>query len=160
MNHSEKKNILMLWCKRSLVATVPVTFMVLIPEERTFFLLSLFILLSGLSVGTLFYPVFVQAVNLSSGMRKFKHAALFLMMATFLSAEFTALFVSRQDVMTSASFFLIMLVLLGFWFCVEATLAHKELPQHMLKPSPKQKSSTDGTTSESSPFFTRSQEES
>ena len=95
----------MLWCKRSLVATVPITFMVLLPEERTFFLLSLFILLSGLSVGTLFYPVFVQVLNPSSGMRKFKLAGFFLMAATFLSAEFTALFVSRQDVMTSAVFF-------------------------------------------------------
>jgi hypothetical protein len=62
--------------------------------------------------------------------------------------------------MTSAGFFLIMLVLLGFWFCVEATLVHGELPQHMLKASPKKKLSTDGTTSESSPFFTCSQEES
>ena len=126
MNPSEKYNILMLWGKRSLVATVPVTLMVLLPEERTFFLLSLFILLSGLSVGTLFYPVFVQALNPSSGMRKFKLVGFFLMAATFLSAEFTALFASRQDVMTSAGFFLIMLVLLGFWFCVEATLEHRE----------------------------------
>lgn len=147
MNCSEKKNVLMLWCKRSLVATIPVTFMVLLPEERTFFLLVLFILLSGLSVGTLFYPVFVQAINPSSGMRKFKIAAFFLMTATFLSAEFTALFVSRQDVVTSASFFLIMLVLLGFWFCVEATLAHRALPPQTLQTSPKQKLSTDDASS-------------
>lgn len=158
MNNLEKRNILKSWCLRSLLAAIPFSLVIMLPETIPFRIDVMRGVLMCLAISILVCPAFSKIRRCSFVSKRMGSALSFLLAAPTLCSviAMTELFY-LQYLSLAAWFFLILLFLIGLWFLVEILLDQSKQQKKQGRSDPNEQHPTGA--SETSPFLTDSEQE-